>query len=477
MATLFASPSSAARIVANYTDPGAQCKDHAKCAEVGIIEGECCPKPNGKYLGCCANKPKKAKKAKKAPKAKKNSDPGPLYKCDTVPTYKLDVYLSCQRHKYKPNLPGEGKAGCFSLAPYIRWWCADKIQGPEFNDPDNGMARQCRARSDFEGNLFDGRCVLPSHKDYDQAVDFSGETAWNRPSRKGKWQQPPTKLPLEVPEEKPAGAIGWNPTSNRVAIGKWCEVGIPAKGWTVGSCPAQKTLEVKILSYNLYWWKLFGQRNGKGWMKTADGGGYEQSNSAGKLVNRNGPFDLFAFQECDDVKRILADSGISSEVESHSGRHAVSIAWQKASWKRLSAGYAEVSEDFGKPYWGYREVIFARLQHKASGKVVFFMNHHGPLPDRTPGGFCGAHATAYNLLRVAAERAFPGDVVILTGDFNAKTESAELAALSQHLNFAYGGESFHGVDNFLTNCADVGETSNYGPAGSDHDALSVVFKI
>jgi hypothetical protein len=265
-----------------------------------------------------------------------------------------------------------------------------------------------------------------------------------------------------------------------LAIGKWCEVGVPANGWTPGSCPSSKTVEVKVLSYNLYWWKLFGQRKGTGWIKTEDGGGYSLPRSAGRLMEKSGEerfYDLMACQECDDVNRILDDARMRDSHESYTGRHAVSIAWKKSEWRSLSTGYADISEDKGKPYWGYREVVFARLEHKASGKKVFFMNHHGPLPDRESGGFCGAYATAYNLLRVMAERAYEGDTIILTGDFNARKESPEIAALSNHMKHVYNGESFHGVDNWFTNCAEVLEKRNLGPGGSDHDALDVLFKI
>ena len=89
------------------------------------------------------------------------------------------------------------------------------------------------------------------------------------------------------------------------------------------TCSSQRAsahgdLKVKVLTYNLFWWNLFGQRGGNG-------------GSAGKLIKDAGsaaPFDLMGFQECDDVNRVLGDAGLTDTFGTVSPGHAVAIAYR-----------------------------------------------------------------------------------------------------------------------------------------------------
>lgn len=484
----------ARRIVTNITQapevvtPGA-CADFAPCAALNML-GDCCPNAKGKFLGCCPNKPKKDKKAKKEKKAKAPKPVrvvtpapakpplGPMYKCETVPTYDTDKYLTCKGDARKPWRPNEAYAACFTLAAYVNWLCPKKSVGEAWFDKSSA----CGKKKDRDGNYYDGRCISKGHKGYAKAKDYvGGEIVYNRPSVliKGKpWYKKPS-YEVKQPPISP-DAIGWNPTYKKLAIGKWCEVGIPKQGWTPGECSKSGT-KISVLSYNLYWWNLFGKKNGRGTFKDRKTGQrFTEDRSAGQLMERNGPFDIMGFQECSDIKRVITDARLTGKVEYHAGHNAIANAWLKDVWTHLEGGYEDVTEDHYRAEWsGMRGIVWDRLKHKAGGDTVFFINHHGPLPDNS-GGYCGAHATVYNILRVIAERAHKGDKVILVGDFNAMGASTTTEVLSQHLKNSYHGRSFDGVDKFYHNCRNeinVTRAKNWGTGGSDHDALTVYYDL
>jgi len=421
--------------------------------------------------------PKKAKVKKIVTPALPPPPLGPMYKCETVPTYDMDKYITCKRDARKPWRANNASAACFSLAPLMRWQCPKVNDGKLWSE----KSQNCNRKKDVDGNYYDGRCVSKNHEDYRKAIDFKGKVVWNRPSvliRGKPWYKKPS-YEMNQPEISP-NSIGWNPTSNKLAINKWCEVGIPAKGWSPGKCSKSGT-KVSVLSYNLYWWYLFGKNNGKGsWKDKKTGKRMSEDRSAGKLMIKNGPFDIMGFQECADIKRILGDARLLSEVEYHAGHNAIANAWRKDTWKQLDSGYEDVSEDLMKAEWsGMRGVVWDRLQHKKNGDVVFFINHHGPLPDNS-GGYCGSHAMVYNILRVIAQRAHKGDKVILVGDFNCMGASTVTDILAKHLKNSYHGRSFDGVDKFYHNCPNeinVTRAKNWGTGGSDHDALTVYYEL
>lgn len=251
----------------------------------------------------------------------------------------------------------------------------------------------------------------------------------------------------------------------------WCRVNKPVPGWNLnggGECNHGPAVNIKVLTYNLFWWNLFGIRGGM-WQ------------SAGKLIQQSGPYDLMGFQECDDVNRVIADTNTGREYGSFPGAHAVSAAWRQTEWELLAQGNDDVGEDSRAQWYGRRGMTWVRVRHHETGAIVFFGNHHGPLPVGYPGGgFCGPEATAYNILKVISTHAHKGDAVILVGDFNALRNSRTQQALSEYLTHQYQGVSFDGVDNFYTNDCAVkveGTSKNLGNGGSDHDALSVTFTV
>jgi len=271
------------------------------------------------------------------------------------------------------------------------------------------------------------------------------------------------------------GAIGWPATSAVKAEGLWCSVHMPPDDWNLKSCPLSSSgsqLNVKVLTYNLFWWNLFDRKGGAG-------------RSAGKLIAQtSGPeqYDIMAFQECDDRHRVISDAkleGLSGDYEALDGGRAVAIAYRKSRWTLKAHGTEDVGEDDAHQHYGKRTAMWVRLQHN-DGKIVFFVNHHGPLPVGWGGG-CTGSATAHNIMRVIAENAHPNDAIILVGDFNAPADSSRIQELDKRLNRVFSGTEMKGVDHIFTNCAADAQGSNLGKGkgefGSDHDALSVSFKF
>jgi len=285
-------------------------------------------------------------------------------------------------------------------------------------------------------------------------------------------------LLLQVPvrAHKPSSLAqepgGWRTSGRTSGDGQWCKGGEPAQGWDLKSCSAEGGTgqEVKVLSYNLFWWNLFGPqfRNGNG-------------GSAGKLIglnNRGKSFDFMGFQECEDVGRVLREGGLDGEFTGIVGDHAMAMAYRKGSWELLDHGMDNVAEDRQDQWYGKRGAMWARFRHLRTRKTVLFVNHHGPLPVGT-GGACGRHATAWNLLKTIATHSKGKDGIVLVGDFNADASTLTVKELDQRLHRVYTGTSFGGVDHVFSNCAGskVVSRKNLGSGGSDHDALEVVLQL
>jgi endonuclease/exonuclease/phosphatase family metal-dependent hydrolase len=224
---------------------------------------------------------------------------------------------------------------------------------------------------------------------------------------------------------------------------------------------------VKVLTYNLFWWNLFGQRDGN------DG-------SAGKLIaksHKDAPFDFIGFQECDDVDRVMQDAGLTDSFETIDGEMSIALAYNRHKWQLLSWDRRNVAEDREDQYYGRRNGVWARLQSLSTRRVVLFVNHHGPLPVNT-GGKCTGRSVAYQLFRMIGYHAHWGDAVVLVGDFNADRNSDTARVLDDQLKPLYTGVSFNGVDHIYGQCVKSNpQTENLGNGGSDHDALAATIEL
>jgi len=227
-------------------------------------------------------------------------------------------------------------------------------------------------------------------------------------------------------------------------------------------------LSVKVLSYNLFWWNLFGQRGGNG-------------DSAGKLIAaamKPEPFDFMGFQECEDAKRVLGPVGLLDHFTVLQGPHAICAAYRTGAWELLDSGNGEVAEDMRTNFYGRRGAMWLRLRNTDTGRTVVFVNHHGPLSVNS-GGTCGGLQTATNLLGLMAAHGQDGDSLLLVGDFNANAASLTIQGLWHRLTHVHNGVSFGGVDNIFSNVgrSHVVRTENLGSGGSDHDAISAVIQL
>jgi endonuclease/exonuclease/phosphatase family metal-dependent hydrolase len=221
-------------------------------------------------------------------------------------------------------------------------------------------------------------------------------------------------------------------------------------------------MRVKALTYNLYWWNLYGQRNGN-------------SNSAGRLVQGatgNEKFDVIGFQECDDPNWIMSGAGLSQDEYDYVRYGSNTLAWRTTRWEKLSDGIERTCEDRADQYYGRRGVQWVRLRERAGQGVLFFMNHHGCLPVNS-GGQCGGRATAHNTAMAIAKNAVEGDALLIVGDFNNDAGSSMIRTLEDKIHRIYGDW----VDQVFSSCAGqnhVVETRNLGKGGSDHNAGMVI---
>eukprot|EP00928_Gymnodinium_smaydae_P040316 TRINITY_DN27354_c0_g1_i1.p1 TRINITY_DN27354_c0_g1~~TRINITY_DN27354_c0_g1_i1.p1 ORF type:complete len:490 (-),score=74.58 TRINITY_DN27354_c0_g1_i1:131-1600(-) len=230
--------------------------------------------------------------------------------------------------------------------------------------------------------------------------------------------------------------------------------------------PKQK-LAVKILTYNLYWWNLFGVNKGR-------------SGSAGKLIagSNSPPYDVMGFQECEDPALVLGPADLMDQFQSIQGAHAMCMAYRKSAWVLIRRGEADVAEDQSSEHYGTRGAQWMRLRHKQTSQTLLFVNHHGPLSVNS-GGKCGGEATAHNLVRLIASKGQEGDIIVLVGDFNANAQSTTIQELWRHIVLAYNGDSFGGVDNIFSNAGSpyVASPRTLGTGGSDHNAVSAIIEV
>jgi len=259
------------------------------------------------------------------------------------------------------------------------------------------------------------------------------------------------------------------PTPGQLAHTPDCAMGQLPELW---SAARGAPLRVKVLSYNLFWWSLFD--HGHPWMQRV----YAQTNgnAATQLIsaaNAQDPFDVMGFQECNDGDWLMKVTGLAAEYGVFRDR-ACCMAYRKASWTVLAKGVATAAED---PKYGDRPAQWMRLRNLQTGAVVFFLNHHGPIPI-DQGGKCGAAAVGYNILQVIAGNARPGDAIVAVGDFNAHQGSATIQQIQRHLYRVFGGTADGGIDHIFSNMGvgAVAATANLGGGGSDHDAISAVLQ-
>lgn len=141
----------------------------------------------------------------------------------------------------------------------------------------------------------------------------------------------------------------------------WCNQGLPEQAmyppfaplpnlWR--PAPAGPAIQVKALTYNLYWWHLFQELN--------------SGVTAARLVADTGtgsstPYDAMAFQECEDVNLVLSLAGLSEHYSAIQGHKAMCMAYRTKAWSLVANGQEAVAEDTHDPdcYYGRRCTVDA----------------------------------------------------------------------------------------------------------------------
>jgi len=213
-----------------------------------------------------------------------------------------------------------------------------------------------------------------------------------------------------------------------------------------------------VVTQNLFWWNLFGQRGGGNFFN---------------VFPSFGPYDIFLFQECDSVEHIRNGLGYPN-MQAYQGGHGVAIMWDSSRFHELDRGWDNVGEDRSEQYYGFRGVTWVRLHDNISGKNIFAASHHGPLPINT-GGATGGPAVANSITDLINEHKADSDAVILGGDLNAEVASETVLALKSN------GLKLHAsdwVDHILTS----GLSLDHNPeitvlynTGSDHRGIKATW--
>ncbi|CAE7485491.1 PEPKR2, partial [Symbiodinium pilosum] len=339
--------------------------------------------------------------------------------------------------------------GCALSALHLRSSKRSEMTAQEESAVDTGChdIREGEGGACWEAIMWGKNVGMPQHPDwYPGMTEDSPLSEWQFKA----WNTTHPKCPRPCSVPAPGGCVN-----------------VPApKLWKPAA--AGGNLEIKVLSYNLFWWHLFKVEGGRG-------------DSAGHLIQNTAspPYDVMGFQECEDPVRVLGHVGLLEQYEAFQGKHAICVAYRKAAWSLLEHGETDVAEDMRTEYYGTRGTQWLRLQHKGTGRKLFFVNHHGPLSVNS-GGLCGGEATAHKILHVMARHGQVGDTLVLVGDFNANAASRTVQAMWPHLHHVYNSQSFGGVDNIFANLAhqdDVVETKDIGSGGSDHHAISAIISV
>mmetsp|Transcript_11448 Transcript_11448/g.21639 ORF Transcript_11448/g.21639 Transcript_11448/m.21639 type:complete len:472 (-) Transcript_11448:254-1669(-) len=167
-----------------------------------------------------------------------------------------------------------------------------------------------------------------------------------------------------------------------------------------------QSMQVKVVSYNLYWWNAFDQNR------------WKSENVLNNIKNNLVP-DTIGFQECDDPNWIHDATGLES-ASPFQGAQGVMV--KSGLFNIISRGSRDLQAT-GK--WGPRYVTWVELQHVQSGRSFFHFNTHWCVHSGN-GRHCDANVRyggAKNMLAAIQEQA--GDApVVITGDFNAELGEA-----------------------------------------------------
>jgi len=213
-----------------------------------------------------------------------------------------------------------------------------------------------------------------------------------------------------------------------------------------------------VVSQNLFWWNLFGNMGGGNFFP---------------VFRSHGPYDIFLFQECDDVSRIRDGLGYEG-MSIIQGNFALAIM-HSSRFTEIDHGTEVVGEDHRNQYYGERGLLWARLKDSLTGKVIFVATHHGPLPIDSGGRFGGTDV-ANRIVQAVYMRKGSSDEVIVGGDFNAGVSSE---TIEQLLEEGFQLHASDWVDHMITigQSLDNSETDIIHGTGSDHRGIKTTWSM
>lgn len=227
-------------------------------------------------------------------------------------------------------------------------------------------------------------------------------------------------------------------------------------------------LYLNVVSYNLFWWCVSDQY--RNCQANADGAGFDKLYERIKL---NHPFDLIGLQECNDVKKIVHNTGYADCLDYYQPPvkegNDVAQAWNKNKYRKISEGTEVVAAD----RYGKRRVNFVRLEIRMGG-TIFFANTHGPL-EQCAGENGRKIGDAY--VEVINKYKHKDDLVVFTGDFNCGQFTDTMKQLNSRLSQAAVGNSYDGADHIYTNGLKVLSKASVKGEPSDHQLLKASFQL
>jgi len=221
-----------------------------------------------------------------------------------------------------------------------------------------------------------------------------------------------------------------------------------AESLAQSSAHSGRSTQLTVVTYNLYWWNV------------------KQNNRWGALHDRirgERPFDLVGFQECEDVATTLSGSGLGGfGFFQGPSPNPAPMAWNLEVFTAIGE---PASKQVAEDQWGKRWMNWVRLQHKATGTNVLFVNTHGPLND------CGSTVGNNWAEGVRANRQ-SGDVLFMTGDYNCGSGTQAMQILKGLFKDAVDG----GIDQILTSTQVISGGTRAGQP-SDHPLVNGLFAL
>lgn len=258
-----------------------------------------------------------------------------------------------------------------------------------------------------------------------------------------------------------------------------CETWIPPPTPAPPPAPVDYT-KLQVVSYNLFWWCVSNEY--KTCKQYANGVGFQLiANVLKRAFKQPSPrIDLLGLQECEDVGKITAmiehEKGRFAYFQGPPQDHGTSngLAWDSQRYTKIGGGTASDGVvRIATDKYGDRFMYWVRLKEKGgtNPKTLFFVNTHGPLNG------CGSDLGSNYIAGINAHKQ-PGDLFVMTGDFNCGPATAVIQMLARTFKLVATSGPLGGADHIFTdpNVPVLSEKAMDGRP-SDHFLLEAVLNM